>query len=384
MSISQLPPDQQEFILNRPSIDPPPGITSNFEHPPNKNGLVLGVIVLCLSLATVALVLRAYTKLVKLKCIRVEDALGLVAFLSFAGYIGTTLWRLNFRGTFIHGWDIQLRDLSPILLVGHILNNFYPVTLLTIKMAILIEWQRIFVPPGTRGSFYWACCVLIVFNTLFYTSTFIAANLACIPYRAIWDITISGRCINSKGLITSGAIINFVLDQSGVVSAIARLAASVEYVRTRDAIYKASEVSLWAIAEMTCAFLVFCVPSIPRAFAGKGVLTRIAASMRSWGLMSRSLLGTEASERYESQRGPSVSSASDSYRKIDDHGVEMKRMPPARSMRVQGGPPVSGRKIEGLVFTKQFTAEEEYINSDDSAAQTTFKKHHPWEQESAA
>lgn len=84
--------------------------------------------------------------------------------------------------------------------------------MLTIKTAILVEWKNIFVPRGVRNSFYWTCLAMMVFNILYYSAGIIAANLACFPYRAIWDITISGKCINSKGLISSGAGLNLVSD----------------------------------------------------------------------------------------------------------------------------------------------------------------------------
>lgn len=84
--------------------------------------------------------------------------------------------------------------------------------MLVTKPAILVEWVRIFVPRGTRNFFYWACYAALLFNVLYYIAAIISVNLACTPYRAIWDISIKGRCINSKALITSATAINLVSD----------------------------------------------------------------------------------------------------------------------------------------------------------------------------
>lgn len=93
-----------------------------------------------------------------------------------------------------------------------VVTNAYAVTLMAIKVAILREWVRIFVPPGTRNFFFWMSYGAMLFNTLYYVSGIISTNLACIPHRAIWEITIPARCINSKAIVLAGAIINLISD----------------------------------------------------------------------------------------------------------------------------------------------------------------------------
>lgn len=43
-----------------------------------------------------------------------------------------------------------------------------------------------------------------------------------------------------------------------------------------------SAVILWMTAEMTCACLVFCIPSAPKAFSKTGMPTRLATALQSW------------------------------------------------------------------------------------------------------
>jgi len=76
MSLDQLyllPPAQQEAILNGPALEPPPGVTPNFDQPPNGNVPTLIVEGILISLSTIAVVLAVYTKLFFVKHIYLED-----------------------------------------------------------------------------------------------------------------------------------------------------------------------------------------------------------------------------------------------------------------------------------------------------------------------
>lgn len=76
MSLDQiglLPPDQQEAILNGPALAPPNGLTPNFDHPPNDNPVALAAMTICLIVATIAAVLRIYSRVIVLKRVFLED-----------------------------------------------------------------------------------------------------------------------------------------------------------------------------------------------------------------------------------------------------------------------------------------------------------------------
>lgn len=78
MSLAQLPflpPSEQQAILNQAALPPPQGQTSNFENPPNNNDLALKVCVLCLTVSSILLLVRSYTRIVVLKIFRVEDGM---------------------------------------------------------------------------------------------------------------------------------------------------------------------------------------------------------------------------------------------------------------------------------------------------------------------
>lgn len=75
--------------------------------------------------------------------------------------------------------------------------NLYAGGAAVLKMAILLEWPRIFVPKGTRNSFYWTCRIVLGVHIAVYIGALLAINLACIPPKRIWDFTVpGGKCID--------------------------------------------------------------------------------------------------------------------------------------------------------------------------------------------
>jgi hypothetical protein len=139
---------------------------------------------------------------------------------------------MSISGAFTHQWNIRLRDLAPILYVcgrhlsirfhfdtdhlawqiHHIGANLCTATLCIGKAAILIEWGRIFVPYGTRNTFYWVCKALLAANVLAHVAYIVVENMSCVPHRKIWDRTIlEGYCIDAKTFQIPGCLVNPII-----------------------------------------------------------------------------------------------------------------------------------------------------------------------------
>jgi hypothetical protein len=56
----------------------------------------------------------------------------------------------------------------------------------------------------------YASYALLVINALYYATSLIAGNLACIPHEKIWNPLLPGKCINRKALDTANAGINIL------------------------------------------------------------------------------------------------------------------------------------------------------------------------------
>lgn len=72
----------------------------------------------------------------------------------------------------------------------------YVLVMLFAKTAILLEWTRIFVPPGTRNKFYWAGRALMVINILVYTAGIVITTVLCVPMSKLWQPWKEGRCFD--------------------------------------------------------------------------------------------------------------------------------------------------------------------------------------------
>ncbi|KAI0430523.1 hypothetical protein F5Y09DRAFT_341576 [Xylaria sp. FL1042] len=216
-------------------------------------------------------------------------------------------------GTFVHQWNVRVKDMFEDLYILHIGTNFYDVSIAALKVAILLEWARIFAPRGTRGLFYTMCHILLWMNVLFYASKILLINLACIPHRAIWDKTVPAKCLNQKivyivaaavGVVSHVFILGLpqtiiwklkmntkkkigvsVIFATGVLTTTAgifRLIATAQLLVSSDVTYTISSVALWGLAELTLLILVYCLPAFPSIFRDVTLATVFSRVPRFW------------------------------------------------------------------------------------------------------
>lgn len=215
--------------------------------------------------------------------------------------------------------DVWLTRELQLLAMGCTIS--YGVALLFAKTAILLEWMRIFSPPGAgKTTFRRTSQTLLVLNGALYVSSLVVVILECIPVGARWNPKLmkqqGARCIDVKafhiatgffnvfidafilvlpqpiiwtvyGITTKqrvGISVMFSLGVLATACAIGRLASNfgLEYYRMDDnhgtkhgdTTYTVSAVLVWGLAEASCVLLVFCVPALPKAFDEQGVLYR--------------------------------------------------------------------------------------------------------------
>jgi len=189
-----------------------------------------------------------------------------------------------------------------------------------IKSAILVEWLRIFVPRGTRNPLFYILHAVLWGNLLFYAIIIVLQNIACTPHAYMWDRTIpGGSCTRVNTAVTDAvsAIINLVVDVVilvipqhviwklnmssrkrfgvavlfvigflAVVSAAGRVYATVYKLKAGgdDFVHDFAYVIMAALAEDTCAILVVCGPTMPKAVKAvhSAVTSEIPLVVRSW------------------------------------------------------------------------------------------------------
>lgn len=88
-----------------------------------------------------------------------------------------------------------------------------PFYVIPAKAAILWEWKRIFVPLGTRNTFYWASWFLLSLNSLFYFVAMFFVIFANWPVEKSWNVLLPGSTpFSRKDLDIVATAINLTVD----------------------------------------------------------------------------------------------------------------------------------------------------------------------------
>ncbi|KAI0096132.1 hypothetical protein GGR51DRAFT_567477 [Nemania sp. FL0031] len=329
-----LPPNQTvASLLEGPALQPPPGVVPNFDHPWNLNTVGEVTNALCLIVTVLVVSIRVYAISVCTKKVELEDVFMVIALANYFACIWCAYFIIHNTGAFTHQWDVRLEDLTQTLYKLHIGFNLATVALGLSKAAILTEWSRIFVPRGNRCGFYWACKILLAVLFLSQAAFIVTENLSCMPHRKIWDKTVQdGYCISEDLFHIPAVYLNvvcillililpqktiwelkitikkrigisliFLVGILALISAIARVVATVTFVNSDDKTYTISAVYLWVLAEMTCTLLAFCAPTIPKAYANRDKIAKfLTGFMIHTGLCKESTIPMTAARSWSS------------------------------------------------------------------------------------
>ncbi|KAI0967186.1 hypothetical protein F4678DRAFT_254884 [Xylaria arbuscula] len=402
--IPYLPKDQQQLLLAGPALAPPAGVVADFDNPPNENDIAHAAFVICLFFATFSFIIRMYARLVGIRSIKVEDAFTFIAYACFIGYIYCGYRLMAEYGYFIHQWDLHLGDLIEISYILQVGGVLYSVALPLLKSSILLEWTRLFVPRGTRNVFWWLCMTVVGIQLSFLVASVFALCFTCIPYQKIWDFTIPGRCIKKSDLEITSAAIHFGSDiviltlpqkviwslqmslkkKLGVsfifslgvlacLSAVLRLVSTIQYSTTDDVTYAVSAVILWALAEMTCGFIVLGMPTAPKVLHETRLVSRIQSSFKSW---TRSK--DDESKKTGLSHTSKSSSTSKSYQRIQDK-IPLRNMKSVDSSEsTERLRDFISRPQNSIVRTTQLSTTEDY-DYEHKVQYDQLKKQHPWQ-----
>jgi hypothetical protein len=88
----------------------------------------------------------------------------------------------------------------------------YNISIVLIKVSMLIQVLRIFVPRGSQSKTYWCCHALIWMNTIFYTVAVFLMIFTCRPISKTWQPWLEGKCLDMGAIAMSTATVNLVGD----------------------------------------------------------------------------------------------------------------------------------------------------------------------------
>ena len=105
--------------------------------------------------------------------------------------------------------------------IGQTARILYCINMFLIKLAILLQLLRVFVPLHKRSTMFWACHALIWLNFIYYTTYVFLAIFSCNPVKKGWSKQvypeIEGTCLDLRAAYIAGAAINTASDLSIVI-----------------------------------------------------------------------------------------------------------------------------------------------------------------------
>ncbi|KAI1752189.1 hypothetical protein F4782DRAFT_159576 [Xylaria castorea] len=321
--------ERRQAMLTQPALESPDGVEPNFANPPNMNALANGILIAALIITLLAVLVRIHYWVFEQKQLkrRLEAVLMISGFASYIGFVYCLLRIAQIEiGWWVHQWDVTIGGKIGFSYWVYIAELLYNSAIALVKVAILMEWMRIF-SPQSHNAFFWLCQVILWLNVAYYIASIIVESMQCTPRQLIWDPTVKGTCLDTKAvevisslnvasdivlLVTPqlviwrlkssagrmvGMTLIFAVGLFGVISAIFRLVAIQASLRSKDSTYSVSPVYFWALGELTSVFVVYGLPAVPTAFAGATTsFSRCCTqwTQRSW--TGRTGGGTNASD----------------------------------------------------------------------------------------
>ncbi|KAL3481649.1 ribosomal protein L36e-domain-containing protein [Aspergillus californicus] len=244
----------------------------------------------CLTISTICIGMRMYTKLLILRTPGWEDSYAVITI------------EADKHGNGVHQSTVEPSDLREYAKLANASQIIYAPLIFTTKLSIFLLYLRVFAPTR-QGNTYRVILLLISFNLAFYLANFFMKAFQCSPRAKIWDENTPGHCININIPILVTAVINVASDLMmlcvpiicvwrlhmttkrkvgisaifaagifGCFASIMRLEVSVDNRDTDDRTYDWYSEMLWTTAEITCGILAGCLPALPtffRYFCGK-------------------------------------------------------------------------------------------------------------------
>ncbi|KAF3046373.1 hypothetical protein E8E12_005915 [Didymella heteroderae] len=323
---------------------PPPGVKPNFENPDNLSHPELAW--LQLSIATAVVVMRVYTKLGVVRKMLAEDYWLIVAWLCFAGF-HVVVFMFEALPLGVHQWDLTARKAMVHARLFHISVAIYALIVIPLKVAIILQIRRIFMPHNrslhARPILLWIIDGFLMLNVMFYIALFLFQFLACRPLARAWNPLVAGTCVKDKMVLhivsasinTASDLIIMILPQPVIwrlelstkrkwglsavfllgglacaASAI-RLYYAIRLYQSTDQTYRGAVMGKWAEPELTFGFVAACLPVLP-AFIKHLLRTPLGLEVRGlW--TSRPLTDGRSTGKHDFSAGRQV-------RTIGSHG----------------------------------------------------------------
>lgn len=123
-------------------------------------------------------------KIAKLYLATVYFVLAYGLFIAFMAFLFRMLYTF---GMHVNQWDFQVREMPPFMADTFTTVILYILGAMFSKIAILLQWTRIFTPKGTRTDrkrkvMYWSSMFVIWFNVAYHLVAVLTVIIPCAPF----------------------------------------------------------------------------------------------------------------------------------------------------------------------------------------------------------
>lgn len=131
------------------------------------------------------------------------------------------------NGAGIHQWNVPIEQVriyaqaSPLRFTPGLNSNniqavnakeiFNGPVIYFVKLSIMLQFMRIFVPLKT-GTAYYVIQFVNWLNFLYYSAYTLTAIFYCTPRKKIWEPQTPGHCVNISALLIASSLINITSD----------------------------------------------------------------------------------------------------------------------------------------------------------------------------
>ncbi|KAI0190594.1 hypothetical protein F4808DRAFT_444437 [Astrocystis sublimbata] len=301
------------------ALEPPDGVIPNFVNPPSIHYIHIAIAILTLTLCTLAVAARTFTRAKIIKKFNVDDGALILSLALFAAYIYFTISTGKY-GQGEHQWNVTLSRFIELLKIINYLEILYGPMMFNAKYVVMRQIESIFLQHQHNSFSHISLKILIWANLLFYAGWTLSFILACIPREKIWNPELPGQCINTDAVLIASSAINIVSDFTilflpllairhlqmarkskikvtaifavgffACIASIVRFAYTVQLSMQKDVTYAIEPFGYWTEIEYATVILVACFPSVPLLLRHILRNTQVYLSSRGKSTHSRSV-----------------------------------------------------------------------------------------------
>ncbi|KAF2866145.1 hypothetical protein BDV95DRAFT_612014 [Massariosphaeria phaeospora] len=272
------------------AMPPPIGVEPNFHSPPDQKELNIACHAVCLTLVTLFLAMRLYTRYFVTNTMSWDDGLLTLSFILTVAFSGMLIKSYEF-GIGRHMWDVPAFWIPSALRLYTIAAWIYTILGTSYRLAILAVYYRIFtVNKRIRGAIIFGFTAIAIINLAFL----FVMIYACNPPDKAWDALKPGECRDPRPIAFVSGALNvsedlyvlvlplptihgmkmrlarklrllavFGLGVFALVASIIRLSKTQDLVTSKDTTRNFSEMGFWAVIEVNVSMMCACLAVLP-------------------------------------------------------------------------------------------------------------------------